>query len=104
MMTVVVAGGGFSFLLSWELMTISSFILILFEAERTEVRRAALNYLVMMHIGFMFLVAAFATVYAAEGGTTFAALADRPTSPCWANISARSPPCRCSWSSLRASA
>ena len=75
MMTVVVAGGGFSFLLSWELMTISSFILILFEAERTEVRRAALNYLVMMHIGFMFLVAAFATVYAAEGGTTFAALA-----------------------------
>ena len=75
MMTVVVAGGVFSFLLSWELMTISSFILILFEAERTEVRRAALNYLVMMHIGFMFLVAAFATVYAAEGGTTFAALA-----------------------------
>lgn len=75
MMTVVVAGGGFSFLLSWELMTISSFILILFEAQRSEVRRAALNYLVMMHIGFMFLVAAFATVYAAEGGTTFAALA-----------------------------
>ena len=61
MMLVVVSSGGFSFLFSWELMTIASFILILFEADRQEVRRAALNYLVMMHIGFIFLVVGFVT-------------------------------------------
>ena len=37
MMLVVMSSGGFSFLLAWELMTIASFILILFDAQRAEV-------------------------------------------------------------------
>lgn len=74
MMLVVVTSGGFSFLFSWELMTIASFILILFEADRQEVRRAALNYLVMMHIGFMFLVAGFVMLYNVTGSANFAAI------------------------------
>lgn len=76
MMTVVVSGGGFSFLMAWELMTIASFLLILFEAERREVRRAALNYLVMMHIGFIFLVIGFVAVYDATGSASFDALSE----------------------------
>ncbi|MDE6861238.1 MAG: NADH-quinone oxidoreductase subunit E [Alistipes sp.] len=76
MMTVVMSSGGFSFLMSWELMTIASFLLILFEAERREVRRAALNYLVMMHIGFIFLVIGFVAVYSATGLASFGALSD----------------------------
>ena len=74
MMLVVITSGGFSFLFSWELMTIASFILILFEAERQEVRRAALNYLVMMHIGFMFLVAGFVMLYNVTDSANFAAV------------------------------
>ena len=74
MMMVVISSGGFSFLFSWELMTIASFILILFEADRQEVRRAALNYLVMMHIGFMFLVAGFVMLYNVTGSANFAAV------------------------------
>ena len=74
MMLVVVTSGGFSFLFSWELMTIASFILILFEADRQEVRRAALNYLVMMHIGFMFLVAGFVMLYNVTDSANFAAV------------------------------
>ena len=74
MILVVITSGGFSFLFSWELMTIASFILILFEAERQEVRRAALNYLVMMHIGFMFLVAGFVMLYNVTDSANFAAV------------------------------
>ena len=74
MMFVVMSSGGFSFLFAWELMTISSFILILFEADRQEVRRAALNYLVMMHIGFMFLVAGFVLLANHTGSANFEAL------------------------------
>ena len=74
MMFVVVSSGGFSFLFAWELMTIASFMLILFEADRQEVRRAALNYLVMMHIGFLFLVVGFVMLYNVTGSANFAAI------------------------------
>ena len=74
MMMVVVSSGGFSFLLAWELMTIASFLLILFDAQRAEVMRAALAYLVMMHIGFILLVAGFATSHAICGSANFADL------------------------------
>ena len=76
MMFVVISSGGFSFLFSWELMTIASFILILFEADRQDVRRAALNYLVMMHIGFMFLVVGFVLLYNVTGSANFSAVED----------------------------
>ena len=76
MMAVVLCSGGFSFLFSWEMMTIASFILILFEAERQDVRRAALNYLVMMHIGFMLLVIGFVMVYNVTGSANFSAIVD----------------------------
>ena len=74
MMMVVMSSGGFSFLLAWELMTIASFILILFDAQRAEVMQAALAYLVMMHIGFVFLVAGFTTAYTCCGSASFDAL------------------------------
>ena len=75
MMMVVISSGGFSFLFAWEQMTIASFILILFDAQRPEVQRAALAYLIMMHIGFIFLVAGFVGIFSTTGMGTFDALA-----------------------------
>ena len=71
MMLVVIADGSFLFLFAWELMTIASFLLILFDAERAEVLRAALAYLVMMHIGFIFLVAGFVGIDSICGNSSF---------------------------------
>ena len=59
MLGVVTSEGGFSFLFFWELMTVASFLLILFDAERREVRRAALAYVIMMHVGFALLLIGF---------------------------------------------
>lgn len=95
MLGVVLSDGGFSFLFFWELMTVASFLLILFDAQRREVRRAALSYLIMMHIGFVLLVIGFVRLDAACGAATFGALA---------TTSARSRDCRCCWCSWRASA
>ena len=75
MMLVVMVDSGFLFLFAWELMTIASFILILFDAERAEVLRAALAYLIMMHIGFIFLVAGFVGLDSVASDTTFSSLA-----------------------------
>lgn len=74
MMGVVCADGGYTFLFFWELMTIASFLLILFDAERKEVVRAALSYLVMMHVGFLFLVAGFVTLWQQTGSADFQSL------------------------------
>lgn len=76
MMFVVMSSGGFSFLFAWELMTIASFILIPFEAERQNTRRSALNYLVMMHIGFIFLVIGFVLCANVTGSANFTAIVD----------------------------
>ena len=76
MLGVVCSDGGFSFLFFWELMTVASFLLILYDAQRREVARAALAYLIMMHIGFILLVVGFVRLDAACGTGSFAALAD----------------------------
>ncbi|MCD8072388.1 MAG: NADH-quinone oxidoreductase subunit E [Alistipes sp.] len=65
----------YGFLFSWELMSVSSFILILFDAQRPEVRRAALSYIVMMHVGFVFLLSGFSIMAAKTGSSTFDGLA-----------------------------
>ena len=75
MILVVISSGGFSFLFAWELMTIASFLLILFDAQRQQVLRAALAYLIMMHIGFVLLVAGFASIYSICGSGNFTDLA-----------------------------
>ncbi len=75
MLGVATSDGGYTFLFFWELMTIASFLLILYDAERRETVRAALAYLIMMHIGFVLLVAGFATLDRACGSADFAALA-----------------------------
>ena len=62
MMMVVTARDGFLFLFAWELMTLASFLLVLFNGDKPKVRRAALNYLILMHVGFMFLLAGFVTL------------------------------------------
>lgn len=76
MLGVVTSDGGFSFLFFWELMTVASFLLILFDAERREVRRAALSYLIMMHVGFVLLLVGFVRLDAACGSADFAVLGE----------------------------
>ena len=59
MLFVVMFRSGFGFLVAWEIMTLASFLLILFRGEKRETRRAGINYLILMHIGFIFLVVGF---------------------------------------------
>ena len=64
----------YRFLICWELMTISSFLLIIFDAQNSEIRKNALNYLVLMHIGFIALVVAFSTIMTEVQPATFDSL------------------------------
>jgi formate hydrogenlyase subunit 3/multisubunit Na+/H+ antiporter MnhD subunit len=59
MLCVLMLREGTAFLIAWELMAVSSFMLILFEAEKRSTLKTAVNYLVQMHVGLVLLIIAF---------------------------------------------
>ncbi len=73
MLLVLLADGAFGFLLAWELMAVASYLLVVHEHERADVRRAGFVYLVMTHLGTAFLVVAFLVLRGAAGSWDFAA-------------------------------
>jgi len=67
---VLLSADGLVFLISWEVMSVTSFLLVVLEDHRPEVRRAGQTYLVATHIGTAFLFALFLLV--APGGDSLA--------------------------------
>ena len=67
---------GFIFLLLWELMALSVFILVIFEHEKQETIRAGINYLVQSHISIVFIMLGFIYVAYKTSSYSFDAIAD----------------------------
>jgi hydrogenase-4 component B len=65
-------------LIAWEVMAVAAYLLVVFEHERADVRRAGLIYLVVTHTGILALFALFAVWVGEAGDLTFAALAAHP--------------------------
>jgi formate hydrogenlyase subunit 3/multisubunit Na+/H+ antiporter MnhD subunit len=63
------------FLIAWEIMTLSSLMLVMFDHQKPETSRAGLNYLLQMHIGVTFLTIAFIWMFFATGSFDFQAIA-----------------------------
>lgn len=59
MIVVVSASNAFTFMLGWELMSLTSGALILLEGDSPQRRRTVLVYLVVMHIGAVAVMSAF---------------------------------------------
>jgi hydrogenase-4 component B len=75
MCLVVAAGNAFTFLLGWELMAVSSYLLIVTTGLKADVAPAGLWYAVMSQVGLLALLAAFVTL--SQGGSLdFASLRD----------------------------
>jgi formate hydrogenlyase subunit 3/multisubunit Na+/H+ antiporter MnhD subunit len=83
MQLVPAAGDAVSFLLMWEMMAITSTMLVLAEHRaREDVRSAALWYAAMTHLSFVLLMLGFAVLTADAGGIGFEAMsAVDPASP-----------------------
>ena len=76
MLGVILADDGFTFLLTWEMMSLFSFFLVLYEHEDPQNRKAAYIYLIMTHVGTVFLTAAIMFLYAFSGSFSFEIWAD----------------------------
>jgi formate hydrogenlyase subunit 3/multisubunit Na+/H+ antiporter MnhD subunit len=73
MLVVVLARDGFLFLVAWEIMTISSFFLVMFDHQKKGVMQAGWIYLVASHAGTAFLLVMF-LLLSREGSLDFASL------------------------------
>ncbi|HWQ41432.1 MAG TPA: proton-conducting transporter membrane subunit [Desulfosporosinus sp.] len=71
MFGVLLANDGFTFLLTWEMMSLFSFFLVLYEHEDPQNHKAAYIYLIMTHVGTVFLTAAVLFLYALSGSFAF---------------------------------
>ena len=71
MFGVLLANDGFSFLFTWEMMSLFSFFLVLYENEDRQNRNSAYIYLVMTHVGTVFLTAATLFLYTKTGSFDF---------------------------------
>jgi hydrogenase-4 component B len=62
------------FLIVWEIMSIASFMLVIFQFKKEDTIKAGLNYLVQMHVGVIFLIIAVIVLMISTGGNDFASL------------------------------
>ena len=78
MALVVAAGNLIAFMLSWEIMSLSSFFLVVYNYESEENRKAGYLYFVFTQVGAMFILAAFGLIYAQSGNFGFSDAATLP--------------------------
>ena len=71
MILVIIAGNAVMFLVVWELMSILSYFLVIYEHEKEETRKAGFTYIVMTHVGTGFIIIAFLTLAGATGSFNF---------------------------------
>jgi formate hydrogenlyase subunit 3/multisubunit Na+/H+ antiporter MnhD subunit len=67
MLLVVSLRQAIPFLMIWEVMSLSSFFLVIFETEKKETIKIGIKYLIQMHIGVVFLMIAFIYAYVQTG-------------------------------------
>jgi formate hydrogenlyase subunit 3/multisubunit Na+/H+ antiporter MnhD subunit len=72
MLGVIVSAEAFTFLVFWEIMSLSSYFLVIHESDKNESRISGMWYLVLTHIGMFFIVAAFLPFFVKTGSSFFA--------------------------------
>ena len=60
-----------TFLVAWEVMSLSSMLLVVFDHEKSKTLKAGINYLVQMHISVTLLTVGFIWVYFQTGSFSF---------------------------------
>lgn len=76
MLMVVMIRDGLTFLIVWEIMALSSFFLVIFDAEERSILKTGISYLIQMHVGMFFILVAFLLVHNETGRMSFDALGE----------------------------
>lgn len=71
MLLVTVVQNALFFLIVWEIMSLASFFLVIFEDDKKEVLNAGIKYLIYMHVSVIFIIALMALMAVKSGGYNF---------------------------------
>ena len=74
MIMTVLSGNSFSFIFFWEIMSFSSFFLVMSEYDKEGTRKAGLFYFVMTQLSTVLLLAAFIIMYVNSGSSDLSAI------------------------------
>jgi len=74
---------GIAFLVAWELMSLSSMMLVIFESHNKSILKAGINYMIQMHLSVVLLTLGFVFLYVNTGSFNFSGLALLPLGPHW---------------------
>ena len=65
---------GLAFLVAWEIMSLSSLVLVIFEYQKKDTLKAGVNYMIQMHVSVALLTVGFIWLNAVTGSFNFASL------------------------------
>ena len=85
MAMVLLADDAYAFMVTWEMMALSSFFLVTTNHRIAEIRRAGYLYLLVAHIGAISILLCFGVLQANTGDYTFANMRAQNLSPFWAS-------------------
>ncbi len=74
MVSICVIQNSFVFLLAWEIMALTSFLVIIFDHEHLATVKAGINYLIQAHFSIIFLIMGFIWVASKTGSYDFQAI------------------------------
>ncbi|MBI5539176.1 MAG: hypothetical protein HY951_03900 [Bacteroidia bacterium] len=74
MIWVCLLQNGIAFLIAWEIMSLSSLLLVIFDHNNQKTLKAGINYLVQMHISVVLLTVGFIMVFFKTGSFDFEAI------------------------------
>ncbi len=86
MIAVVTIQNALFFIIVWEVMSLSSLFLVIFEGNKKEVINAGIKYMIYMHISVIFIIAAFALLSIKSGSYNFADFKEVLNNTHFANI------------------
>jgi hydrogenase-4 component B len=86
MLLVLLADDAFTFMVAWELMSVSSYFLVTYQHQNAPNRRAGFLYLLMAHVGALGILLGFGVLAGFGGNFSFDAMRTAALSPLWASI------------------
>lgn len=86
MLAVALANDVYTFMISWEIMSLSSYFLVTFQHENAANRRSGFLYLLMAHVAALLILLAYAILAGTGDGFTFDALRNAEVTHLWATV------------------